>query len=287
MILLADSGSTKTDWLLLNDNGQQVTRFASVGFNPFYQSQAVVSEGLRTEVLPNINGRVQEVYFYGAGCADEISSRPVRDAFATTFPNTAIAVHSDLLAAARGLCGREAGIACILGTGSNNCLYDGEKIVNNIGSLGFWLGDEGSGGYLGKRLVVHYLHGELPAKLHEAFRDAYPDVTRLSVLDRAYKQPFPNRYFATFALFLSQHLAHPFIKNLVQDAFRVFLDIYVVRHPSSGSFPVHFTGSVAHHFEVALKEVLDEKGLQLGSIQKCPMPGLVRYHSEGRAVGKP
>lgn len=286
MILLADSGSTKTDWLLLDDEGQQVTRFASVGFNPFYQSQEVIAEGLRTEVVPNAIGPVREVHFYGAGCADEATSRPARDALAAAFPAAAIAVHSDLLAAARGLCGREAGIACILGTGSNNCLYDGDKIINNIGSLGFWLGDEGSGGYLGKRLVVHYLHAELPAELHEAFRDDFPDVGRLSVLDRAYKQPFPNRYFATFAPFLTQYLAHPFIKALVQDAFRVFLDTYVVQHPGSGSLPVHFTGSVAHYFEVVLKEVLDEKGLQLGFIQKSPMPGLVRYHVEGRASGQ-
>lgn len=286
MILLADSGSTKTDWLLFDDNGQQVTRFASVGFNPFYQSQTVIAQGLHTEVVPNVRGPVSEVHFYGAGCADEATSRPARDALAAAFPTAAIAVHSDLLAAARGLCGQEAGIACILGTGSNNCLYDGEKIVNNIGSLGFWLGDEGSGGYLGKRLVVHYLHGELPTELHEAFRAVYPDVARLSVLDRAYKQPFPNRYFATFAPFLSQHLAHPFIKALVQEAFRVFLNIYVVRHPGSGSLPVHFTGSVAHYFGVFLKEVLVEKGLELGSIQKSPMPGLVRYHVAGQASWK-
>jgi len=279
MILLADSGSTKTDWLLLNDDGQQVTRFASVGFNPFYQSQEVIAEGLQAQVVPNVSGPVREVHFYGAGCADEATSRPARDALATAFPAAAIAVHSDLLAAARGLCGREAGIACILGTGSNNCLYDGEKIVNNIGSLGFWLGDEGSGGYLGKRLVVHYLHGELPTELHEAFRATFPDVARLSVLDRAYKQPFPNRYFATFAPFLSQHLEKPFVKGLVLNAFRVFLETYVVRHPGSGSLPVHFTGSVAHYFEGVLREVLVEKSLKLGSIQKSPMPGLIQYHA--------
>ena len=279
MILLADSGSTKTDWLLLDEDGQQVTRFASVGFNPFYQSQEVIAEGLRTEVVPNVSGPLREVHFYGAGCADETTSRPARDALDTAFPAAAIAVHSDLLAAARGLCGREAGIACILGTGSNNCLYDGEKIVNNIGSLGFWLGDEGSGGYLGKRLVVHYLHGELPAELNEAFHHAFPDVARLSVLDRAYKQPFPNRYFATFALFLTQHLAHPFVELLVQNAFRVFLNTYVVRHPESGSLPVHFTGSVAHYFELVLREVMVEKSLKLGSIQKSPMPGLIQYHA--------
>ncbi len=282
MIILADSGSTKTDWLLLDDDGQQVTRFASVGFNPFYQSQEVIAEGLRTEVVPNLHGPVQEVHFYGAGCADEKTSQPAHDALTAIFPDAAIAVHSDLLAAARGLCGREAGIACILGTGANNCLYDGERIINNIGSLGFWLGDEGSGGYLGKRLVVHYLHGELPAELHEAFRVAFPDVARLSVLNRAYKQPFPNRYFATFAPFLTQHLAHPFIEALVQNAFRIFLDTYVVRHPGSGSLPVHFTGSVAHYFEKVLKVVLNEKSLKLGSVEKSPMPGLVQYHIMGK-----
>ncbi|WP_373512238.1 N-acetylglucosamine kinase [Persicitalea sp.] len=281
MILLADSGSTKTDWLLLDEDGQQITRFASVGFNPFYQTQAVIAEGLRNEVVPKVSGQVREVHFYGAGCADEKTSRPACDALTDGFPDATIAVHSDLLAAARGLCGRQPGIACILGTGSNNCLYDGEKIVNNIGSLGFWLGDEGSGGYLGKRLVTHYLHGELPTEIYEAFRTSYPDVARLSILDRAYKQPFPNRYFATFAPFLSQYLDRPFIRNLVQDAFHVFLDIYVVRHPGSGALPLHFTGSVAHYFESVLKEAMVKKGLQLGSIQKSPMLGLARYHIAG------
>ncbi len=287
MILLADSGSTKTDWLLIDNYGKQAARFASVGFNPFYQNQTIIMEGLRTEVAPHISTSVKEVHFYGAGCADEVTSRPARAALADVFPDTdKISVNSDLLAAARGLCGREAGIACILGTGSNNCLYDGNQIVNNIGSLGFWLGDEGSGGYLGKRLVVHYLHGELPVELHESFQAAYPDVARLSVLDRAYRQPFPNRYFATFAPFLSQHLAHPFIETLVQDAFRIFLNIYVVRHPGSGSLPIHFTGSVAYHFESLLKDVLEEKKLQLGSVRKSPMPGLVQYHIAGHASGK-
>ena len=278
MILLADSGSTKTDWLLL-DGGQQSTRFASVGFNPFYQSQAVIAEGLRTEVVPKISGSVQEIHFYGAGCADAATSRPARDALADAFPTAGkIEVNSDLLAAARGLCGHEPGIACILGTGSNNCLYDGEKIVGNVGSLGFWLGDEGSGGYLGKRLVVNYLHGELPADLHEAFQTTFPEVARLSVLDRAYKQPFPNRYFATFAPFLSQHLGHSFVREIVQDAFRFFLEKYVVRHPGSAALPVHFTGSVAYYFEVILKETLIEKGLQPGLVLKSPMAGLVQYH---------
>lgn len=280
MILLADSGSTKTDWLLLD---REPIAFQSAGFNPFYQTQEVILETLRREALPHIDpDQVQQIFFYGAGCADAITSLPVTNALATLFPAAqTIEVNSDLLAAARALCGREAGIACILGTGANNALYDGQKIVNNIGSLGFWLGDEGSGGYLGKQLVVGYLQNELPAGLHEAFQKSYPDVTRLSILERAYRQPFPNRYFASFSTFLGQHLTNPFIGTLVGDAFRTFLDTYVCKHPNSATLPVHFTGSVAYHFRDILGKVLVEKNLHLGTIQKSPMPGLFRFHLMG------
>lgn len=277
MILLADSGSTKTDWLLLD---REPTAFQSAGFNPFYQTQEIILETLRQEVLPNVaSNQVQHIFFYGAGCADATTSLPVTNALATLFPSAeTIEVNSDLLAAARALCGREAGIACILGTGANNALYDGETIVNNIGSLGFWLGDEGSGGYLGKQLVVGYLHKELPVGLHKAFQKSYPDVSRLSILDRAYRQPFPNRYFASFSTFLGQHLTDPFVGTLVGNAFRTFLDTYVCKHPNAATLPVHFTGSVAYHFRAILTEVLAEKNLHLASIQKSPMPGLLCFH---------
>jgi glucosamine kinase len=276
MILLADSGSTKTDWLVA---GADTASFPSAGINPFYQTSAVIADALRREVAPRVAGAVRQIFFYGAGCADEASSQPVREALAEVFPAAeSTEINSDLLAAARALCGHEPGIACILGTGSNNCLYDGEKIVNNIGSLGFWLGDEGSGGYLGKQLVVHYLHRELPAALHEAFRTAYPEVARLAVLDRAYKQPFPNRYFATFTPFLSQYQDEPFVRKMLENAFRAFLKMYVCKHPDARSFPVHFTGSVAYYFEATLKQALAGERLRLGSIQKSPMPGLLRFH---------
>lgn len=280
MILLADSGSTKTDWLLLD---HEPTAFQSAGFNPFYQTQEVILETLRREVLAHTEpNEVRQIFFYGAGCANAVTSLPVTHALAALFPSAeTIEVNSDLLAAARALCGREAGIACILGTGANNALYDGEKIVNNIGSLGFWLGDEGSGGYLGKQLVVGYLQNELPAGLHEAFQKSYPEVTRLSILERAYRQPFPNRYFASFSTFLGQHLTDPFIGTLVGGAFRTFLDMYVGKHPNAATLPVHFTGSVAHHFRDILGKVLVEKNLQLGTIQKSPMPGLLRFHIMG------
>ncbi len=278
MILLADSGSTKTDWLFLDELGRSTT-FQSVGFNPFYQDQPTIAAGLRTGVLPNVEGTVSEIFFYGAGCADAATSQPVVAALTEVFPKArTIEVASDLLAAARALCGREAGIACILGTGANNCQYDGREIVNNIGSLGFWLGDEGSGGYLGKQLVVHYLQKELPADLHQEFRRTYPDLTRLTMLDHAYRQPFPNRYFAGFARFVGERKSHDFILKMVADAFGVFLDKYVLKHPGASTLPVHFTGSVAYHFGVILQEVLISRKLRPGQTQKSPMPGLLRFH---------
>ena len=277
MILLADSGSTKTDWLLLD---RDITRFQSAGFNPFYQTREVIFETLQNEVIPRTEpNQVRQIFFYGAGCADPDTSRPVTNALSALFPAAkTIEVNSDLLAAARALCGREPGIACILGTGANNALYDGEKIINNIGSLGFWLGDEGSGGYLGKQLVAGYLHNELPGELHRAFQETYPDVSRLSILERAYRQPFPNRYFATFAPFLSQHMADPYVSTLVGNAFRTFLTMYVCKHPDAAALPIHFTGSVAFHFQDLLLKALSEKNLHLGTIQRSPMTGLLHYH---------
>ncbi len=276
MILLADSGSTKTDWLV---TGARTSTFQSAGINPFYQTKEVIADTLRREVLPKVKGTIRQIFFYGAGCADEVTSLPVKEALAAVFESAErIEVQSDLLAAARALCGRQAGIACILGTGSNNCQYDGHQIANNIGSLGFWLGDEGSGGYLGKQLVVRYLHNELPKELHQAFRESYPEVSRLMVLERSYKQPFPNRFFATFAPFLSQHLSDPYVHLVVKNAFGTFLDMYVCKHTDARILPVHFTGSVAFYFQDILGQLLDEKGLRLGSIQKSPMSGLLRFH---------
>lgn len=277
MILLADSGSTKTDWLLA---GSGEVRFQSSGLNPFYQTKEAIEHILSKEVLPQLaSAPVRRIYFYGAGCADEASSKPIKEALLMAFPPAElIEVNSDLLAAARGLCGYEAGIACILGTGSNNCLYNGKNIVHNIGSLGFWLGDEGSGGYLGKQLVVRYLHNELPIELHQEFAKAYPDVSRLMILNHAYKQPFPNRFFAGFAPFLSQHVSHQAVHNLVETAFGDFLAMYVCKHADAYSLPVHFTGSVAFHFQSILTKVLISKGLHPGIIEKSPMPGLLRYH---------
>jgi glucosamine kinase len=279
MILIADSGSTKTDWVACAP-GVPPVRFQSAGFNPFYQSEAVILEALQREVLPQVpSSSVSALYFYGAGCADAASGRPVMLALRQCFPAAAIELNSDLLAAARALCGRQPGIACILGTGANNCLYNGSAILNNIGSLGFWMGDEGSGGYLGKTLVARYFHRELPPDLQAHFAAAYPGLDRMQLLDNAYKKPFPNRYFASFTRFLSEHLPHPYVQQLVGEAFELFLDKYVLKHPGAPDYPIHFTGSVAYYFQEQLRAAVERKGLRMGNLQKSPMEGLLRYHS--------
>ena len=277
-ILIADSGSTKTDWLFTGD-GSAPMQFQSAGMNPFYQNKDEITALLQKEVIPNLKGEVRNIFFYGAGCADEKTSKPIYDALYEVIPSAKnIEVASDMLGAARGLCGKEAGLACILGTGANNAFYDGDKIVKSIGSLGFWLGDEGSGSYLGKTLIAHYLQNELPAELHTLFAQSYPEVNRLSVLDHAYKKPFPNRYFAAFSRVIPLHIGHPFMSGMVSRAFDAFIEKYILKHADAARFPVHFTGSVAFYYQDILKNELLKHSLKVGNILKSPLTGLMKYH---------
>lgn len=278
-ILIADSGSTKTDWILKHSSGE-IIQFQSAGLNPFYQTEKEVVLVLEKEVIPKFSFSVDKIFFYGAGCADEATSRPVYNALCHCIPAVkAVEVASDMLGAARGLCGRESGLACILGTGANNAFYDGEKIIHSVGSLGFWLGDEGSGSYLGKTLIVHFLQNELPPDLHEKFALTYPEINRLTVLENAYKKPFPNRYFASFSKFISEHILHPFLQDLVRNAFDLFIKKYVLKHHDANKYPVHFTGSVAYFYQNILKNTLENKGLTPGRILKSPLEGLLEYHA--------
>ncbi|QRR04281.1 N-acetylglucosamine kinase [Dyadobacter sandarakinus] len=282
--LIADAGSTKTDWVIVHPPaGYQ--RIQSAGINPFYQTAEEIIPLLENEVVPYAGDHVEHIYFFGAGCADDRSGQPVTAALRACFPKVqTLEVASDMLGAARGLCGREPGLACILGTGANNAFYDGRQIVRSIGSLGFWLGDEGSGSYLGKTLVVHYLQNELPAELHEAFAAAYPGINRLSVLENAYRKPYPNRYFAAFSTFIAGHIAHPFMRGLVKEAFSLFVKKYICKHPDTASYPVHFTGSVAYYYQDILREVLESHALQCGHILRSPLEGLVQYYGRDRHV---
>ncbi|WP_353722907.1 N-acetylglucosamine kinase [Dyadobacter sp. 676] len=278
-ILIADSGSTKTDWVCIDPQAGHRQSRQSAGINPFYQTADEIIPVLLEQVVPGIEGEVGEIHFYGAGCADERSGMPVTRALKHCFPSaTSVEVASDMLGAARGLCGHEPGLACILGTGANNAFFDGDRIAHSIGSLGFWLGDEGSGSYLGKTLVVHYLQNELPPDLHKSFIKAYPGLDRLTVLDHAYKKPYPNRYFASYSAFIAQHRDHEFIQELVRNAFGLFVKKYILKHTNATQYPVHFTGSIAYYYQDILRPVLESNGLQTGRILKSPIEGLIGYH---------
>lgn len=277
--LIADSGSTKTDWVLKGSAGE--CSFQSAGINPFYQTAEEIIPVLEKEVVPNLLWQVDKIYFFGAGCADEKSSQPVLDALKACIPTAErIEIASDMLGAARGLCGHEPGLACILGTGANNAFYDGKNIVRSIGSLGFWLGDEGSGSYLGKTLVVHFLQNELPEALHEKFAAQFPKLNRLSVLDNAYKKPYPNRYFASFSKFIAENRTDPFIDNLLKSAFQLFVQKYISKHPEAKYVPIHFTGSIAYYYQDILRDVLLGKNLKPGRILRSPLEGLLHYYSK-------
>lgn len=278
-MLIADSGSTKTDWAFVNYGNGNYQSVQSAGINPFYQTTEEIIPVLQSEVLPNFDVTIQEIYFYGAGCANEQSSLPVTNALKHCFPSANIVeVASDMLGAARGLCGHEPGLACILGTGANNAFFDGSHITHSIGSLGFWLGDEGSGSYLGKTLVVHYLQNELPVDLQALFVEQYPGLDRLTVLDHAYKKPYPNRYFASYSKFIAENRTHEFIQALLRNAFGLFIKKYVLKHAHAAQFPVHFTGSIAYYYQEILRGVLEANGLRTGRILKSPLEGLVDYH---------
>lgn len=276
MILIADSGSTKTEWCLA-DQGAAVRRLLTAGTNPYFQTPEEISREIRESLRPALEGMpVEAICFYGAGCASPEKNRIVEEALASYFP-VPINVYSDLVGAARSLCGDRPGIACILGTGSNSCVYDGQRITDQVSPLGFILGDEGSGATLGKMLVGDCLKRQLPEPLAREFMERY-ELTPALLLERVYKRPFPNRYLASFSPFLREHLAEPAIHRLVYDSFRSFFVRNILVYKEYGRYPAHFVGSVAFHFQEVLREAAASVGVELGLIRQAPMEGLVEYH---------
>lgn len=278
MMLIADSGSTKTDWCVILDN-TPIKRIGTKGLNPFFQSEEEIQQELTHSLLPQLpEGTIDSVYFYGAGCTPE-KAPTLRRAIADSLPVVGnIKAYSDMLAAARGLCGREAGITCILGTGSNSCFYDGKEIVNHIAPLGFILGDEGSGAVLGKLLVGDILKNQLSPAIKEVFLKQF-DLTVPEIIDRVYRQPFPNRFLASLSPFIAQHLEEPGIRQLVLGSFIAFLRRNVMQYDYT-QYPAHFIGSVAHCYKEILQEAAQETGIRIGKILQSPMEGLIQYHSD-------
>ena len=278
MILLADSGSTKTDWCLV-DQKNSVTKVRTAGINPFFQSSEEIANELATHLVPHLpTTRLDSVYFYGAGCTKE-KSPIVAEALKKQFEITgACEVATDMLAAARGLCGHQPGIACIMGTGSNSCAYDGKDITKNVSPLGFILGDEGSGAVLGRTLVGDVLKNQLPKDIVEAFHAEY-GLSNADSIDHVYRQKFPNRFLASFVPFLAKHIENKAIFDLVKENFRRFLVRNVKQYQGWEHLPIGFVGSIAYYFQQPLKEALEAEHMTIGKTIQAPMEGLIAYHT--------
>ena len=286
MFLIADSGSTKTDWCLCN-KGAIIQHIQTQGINPYHQSEDAIEEVLREELLPqfkaqsshlNAQSPQPEVIFYGSGCANETACKRVEEAIYKVLGTDHITIHSDLFGAARALCGREEGIACVLGTGSNSCLYNGKEIVANIPPLGYILGDEGSSAVLGRRLVGDCLKNQLPETLRNEFLTEY-NLTQEIILEKVYRQPLANRFLASLTPFLSKHREVPEIHKLLVESFTDFF-VRNVKQYRRPWLPIHFVGSIAHAFSAELKEAAESLGMELGTILQSPMEGLIKYHTE-------
>lgn len=279
MILLADSGSTKTDWGLV-ENGKLVKRLRTSGMNPFQMSEEAITEEIKTHLVPELPGTVlDEVHFYGAGCTKEKQPIVARALRANLTINGECEVASDMLGAARGICGHKPGIACILGTGSNSCSYDGKNLVKNVSPLGFILGDEGSGAVLGKLLVGDVLKNQMPEAITKRFFEKYK-LTSAEIIDRVYRQPKPNTFLASFIPFLEENIDEPKIYNLVKESFRSFLRRNVMQYDGWQTLPIGFNGSIAKIYKKPLLEALEEEGMHLGRIIQAPMEAMVEYHVE-------
>ncbi len=277
MILIADSGSTKTEWIILSEQTKTESVFTS-GINPFYQDSKNIAQILLHEYTSE-KKKFDSVFFYGAGCINQEKQQIVESAIAKVFNFGNIFVGSDLLAAARGLCQDKPGITCILGTGSNSCYYDGIEINDHVSPLGFILGDEGSGAVLGKKLISDILKKQLPHSLIQDFFENY-QTTAAEILENVYKRPFPNRYLAGYTRFLSQKIQYPEIEEIVLTSFREFTRRNLLQYDRVKYLPIHFSGSIAYYFEPQLKKIIKENNLLLGNIVQTPSVGLIAYHQK-------
>ena len=280
MILIADSGATKTQWCCVNPDGTGRQDFYSQGYNPNYISGADIVADILACLPSGFDiGRVTEIAFYGAGVTP-MQYPFMERTLLQVFPKAGkVFVAMDTLASCRALLQREPGFAAILGTGANSVLYDGCNEGLNIDSCGFILGDEGSGGYLGKRLITDYIRGNMPAKVHEMVGKKL-EMSGEELIDTIYTKPFPNRFCAQYAKFINEQLdADPYFPELVTDSFTKFFDRIVTHYPDYRNYAFNAVGSVAYYFQALLQPVAERYGMKMGTILKAPMDGLVKYHT--------
>lgn len=277
MILVADSGSTKAHWNLVDNNGA-LSHYETIGFNPlFIDTPGIIAELEKSLVAQLPVEKISHVFFYGASCSSDERKAIVANALKQVFPNSAVMVDHDMLAAARALCGDKPGIAAILGTGSNACYYDGNDITENIPALGYILGDEGSGAYIGRLLVRGFIYKTMPAELIEKFYETYK-LSKDDIFANVYSKPLPNRFLAQFTTFATHNIEHPYIATILEQAFDDFFTNHIIRYAKHIEVPVGFVGSVAYYHSDILKRVAEKYNVAVGTIIKEPINELTQYH---------
>ena len=280
MILIADGGSTKTNWCLVTSDGKKVY-FNTEGYNPYFCSVEYIIESLKANLPVDLQiDQINEVNYYGAGCSVPDRVKIVKVAMAAVFNSAVINIGHDLLAAARAVLGNKPGFAAILGTGTNTCLYNGNEITQNIDSLAYILGDEGSGCYIGKKLLADYVRGYMPEAVRQSFWDTY-HLTPDDVIENVYTKPLPNRFCAGFSKFVYDNNMHiEYTRNLVKTSFQDFFKNLVCHYPNYQEYTFNCIGSVGYSFRNVLEEVVAENGMEMGNIIRSPIDNLVKYHLE-------
>lgn len=276
MILIADSGSSKTDWRVINEKGE-IGQHRGIGFNPNYQTAAEMVTDLQDDFLLKMRSEVETIYYYGAGCTSTKNRSQVEDALRSIYKHAEINVDHDLMAAARATCGHGAGIACILGTGSNSCDYDGEIIVDKRPAPGYILGDEGGGAYIGRKFLADFIHEEMPKKIREKVLDKF-NLNNQEVIEHVYQKPFPGRYMASFCRFITENKNEPYCYMLYYNAFQDFFKKHVIKYDAYKNKKVNFVGSIAFYNSDILRNAAYDADIQVNLIIESPIAGLTLYH---------
>ncbi|MDB4347320.1 N-acetylglucosamine kinase [Bacteroidia bacterium] len=277
MLLVADSGSTKCDWLL-SQSGKEDGKFSTIGFNPYFRNtESIEAEIRNNEELCDVAPSIDQLYFYGAGINNKEMQDVLHSALQSIFINADLVVDHDLIGSVYATCGDNPGISCILGTGSNACYYDGTSVYQAVPSLSYILGDEASGSYFGKKLIAGYLYKELPAEIHKSFVAEF-GLTKEEIFEAVYRKPNANVYLASYSKFLGKHKEHAWVGDMIFNGFNTFINTHIAKYENHQEVPVHFVGSLAVHFQDILRSACEVHGITVGKIIKKPVSNLLTYH---------
>lgn len=276
-VLIADSGSTKCEWCYLYEGKKK--KIITTGISPYFLNAGQISTLLQKELTPKLKSlKVDEIFFYGTGLKDNKNKKIIRDVLKKVFPSAKSEVQTDLLGASRALCKHSKGVSCIIGTGSNSCFYNGRKIIKNSPGLGYVLGDEGSGAYLGRKVIQYFLYNTFDEELMYAFNTKY-NTNADEIIMNVYLKPQPNRYLASFAEFLAENRGHFMIENIIEDGLNDFFFTHLRKYSESWLYPIHFTGGIAYGFKDVIKNLCHSYEMEPGVILKQPIDGLIEYHN--------